>query len=107
MIPRILHMHFAGIGQSLANRITLGHGNLEEYMTTVQGSFAITPLVQRRSLTLPVIPSIPALLVPDGIDPLVGKRTIDHTAGIISDIHNSSIDTGKIPSDLKKTKTQI
>ena len=35
---------------------------------------------------------------------LVGKQTIDHTDGIISDIINSSIETDKISSDRKKAK---
>src|SRR6218665_1761691 len=60
-IAHVLNGYFAGIGQSLANRITHGHGNPEDYMTTsVLGSFAIVP---GRSLTLLVTPSIPALLV--------------------------------------------
>ena len=41
---------------------------------------------------------------PDGIDPLVGRRTIEQTADIISEIIKSSFETGLIPPDLKKLK---
>src|SRR6218665_3285740 len=105
LIAHVLNGYFAGIGQSLANRITFGHGNPEDYMTTsVQGSFAIIPTSPREIIDLAHDTKNSRSSGPDGIDPLVGKRTIDHTAGIISDIINSSIETCKIPSDMKKAK---
>src|SRR6218665_1722580 len=104
-IAHVLNGYFAGIGQSLASRITHGHGNPEDYMTTsVQGSFAIIPTSHREIIDLARDTKYSRSSGPDGIDPLVGKRTIDHTAGIISDIINSSIETGKIPPDLKRQK---
>jgi len=97
-IAHALNGYFAGIGQSLANRITHGHGNPEDYTTTsVQGSFAIIPTSPREIIDLVRDTKYSRSSGPDGIDPLVGKRTIDHTAGIISDIINSSIETGKFP----------
>ena len=97
--------YFAGIEQSLANRITNGHGNPEDYMATFfQGSFAVIPTSPREIIDLARDTKYSRSSGPDGIDPLVGKRTIDHAAGIISDIINSSIETGKIPPDLKKAK---
>ena len=56
--------YFAGIGQFLANRITHGHGNPEDYMTTsVQGSFAIIPTSPREIIDLARDTKYSALLV--------------------------------------------
>src|SRR6218665_3869683 len=72
--------------------------------TSVQGSFAIVPTSPREIIDLARDTKYSRSSGPVGIDPLVGNRTIYYTAGIISDIINSSIETGKIPSDLKKAK---
>ena len=39
---------------------------------------------------------------PDGVDPLIGKRTIHSTAAIVTEIINSSFETGQIHPNLKK-----
>ena len=75
--------------------------------TSVQGSFAIVPTSPREIIDLARDTKYSRSSGPDGIEMVlmvlgwywdpdgIGKRTIDHTAGIISDIINSSIETGK------------
>jgi len=38
---------------------------------------------------------------PDGIDPMVAKKSIDQVAMVVSDIINASFDTEIVPLDLK------
>src|SRR6218665_2155607 len=67
----------------------------------VTNSFALIHTTSYEIIELAKSPRYSRSEGPDGIDLLVGSRTIEQTAEIISEIINSSFETGLIPPDLK------
>jgi len=61
-------------------------------------SFALLPTTPQEVINLAKYSRSPG---PDGIDPLIARKTIESVVGMVSDIINSSFETGIIPPDLK------
>ena len=104
-MAHLLNGYFSCIGQSLANKIPHATGKPEDYMSSpVCNSFALIPTSPQEIIDIARGAKYSRSTGPDGIDPLIGKRTIIPTSGIISEIINSSFETGQIPPELKKGK---
>lgn len=89
----------------LANKIPHGSGSPVDFMSPpVCSSFALIPATPQEILDSAKGAKYLRATGPDGIDPLIRKRTILQTAEIMSEIINSSFDMGsKVmcnPSDL-------
>src|SRR6218665_787429 len=96
---------FSGIGNSLAQKIPPSEKNPEDFMMSpICNSFALIHTTPYEIIELAKSSRYSRSEGPDGIDPLVGRRTIEQTADLISEIINSSFETGLIPPDLKKAK---
>src|SRR6218665_961045 len=97
--PLAIFQYFSSFGSSFCisntsagvsfHSLSVGHlsGLTTRFFTspTLQGSFAIILTSSREIIDLACDTKYSHSSGSDGIDPLVGKRTIDHTAGIISD----------------------
>src|SRR6218665_3900001 len=104
-IANHLNEFFSGIGQSLASKITKGKNEPEDYMGCPSlNSFVLLPTCPQEIIELAMGTKYTRAEGPDGVDPLVGKRTIHSTAEIVAEIINSSFETGQIHPDLKKGK---
>src|SRR6218665_2408976 len=89
----------------LANKIPHGSGSPVDFMSLpVCSSFALIPAPPQEILDSAKGAKYLRATGPDGIDPLIRKRTILQTAEIMSEIINSSFDTGLAPPKLKKAK---
>ncbi len=70
----------------------------------VANSFALIPTTSYEIIQLAKSSKYTRSEGADGIDPLVGRQTIELTAEIISEIINLSFETGQIPVEMKKAK---
>src|SRR6218665_2450575 len=104
-MAHLLKGYFSCIGQSLANKIPHATGKPEDYMSSpVCNSFALIPTNPQEIINIARGAKYSRSTGPDGIDPLIGKRTIIQTSGIITEIINSSFETGQIPPGVKEMK---
>src|SRR6218665_3997107 len=105
-IAQQFNAFFSEIGHSLAQKIPPSEKNPEEFMMSPMcNSFALIHTTPYDIIELAKSSRYSRSEGPDGIDSLVtGRRTIEQTADIISEIIYSSFETELIPHDLKKLK---
>src|SRR6218665_2324112 len=90
----LLMVFFPGIGNSLAQKIPKGKNNIYDYMNSPElTSFALLPTTPQEVINLANLAEYSHSPGPDGIDPLIARKTIESVAGMISDIINSSFET--------------
>ena len=93
---------FSGIGHSLAQKIPKGKNSIYDYMRSPEPtSFGLLPTSPQEIINLANLAKYSRSPGPDGIDPLIARKTIGSVAGVVSAIINSSFETGIIPPDLK------
>src|SRR6218665_749022 len=104
-IANHLNEFFSGIGQSLASKIIKGKNKPEDYIgCPTLNSFVLLHTCPQEIIELAMGTKYKRAEGPDGVDPLVGKRTIHSTAEIVTEIINSSFETGQIHPDIKRVK---
>src|SRR6218665_3434147 len=93
----------SGIGHSLAQKIKRDKiTHVYDYMNSPElTSFAPLPTTPQEVINLANLAKYSRSPGPDGIDPLIARKSIESVAGVVSDIINSSFETGIIPPDLK------
>src|SRR6218665_1597411 len=107
-ISQQFNAFFSEIGHSLAQKIPPSEKNPEDFMMSpICNSFALIHTTSYEIIELAKSSRYSRSEGPDGINPLVGRRTIEQTADIISEIINSSFEMGLIPPDLKKAKITL
>lgn len=73
-------------------------------ISPVPNSFALVPTNSYEIIDIALRAKYTRKEGPDNIDPLVAQKTIGAVAEIISQIINSSFETGEIPPDLKTAR---
>src|SRR6218665_1885279 len=82
-----------------------GENSIDDYMSSPEPtSFGLLPTSPQEVINLANLAKYSRSPGPDGIDPLIAKKTIESVAGVVSAIINSSFETGIIPPDLKIAK---
>ncbi len=101
-LAQAFNSFFSEIGNSLEQKIPHGNKNVEDYLgCPLTNSFAVIPTTSLEIMDIAKSAKYTRSEGPDGIDPLVARKSIDSVARIISDIVNSSFDTGHVPHSLK------
>lgn len=101
-LAQAFNSFFSEIGNSLEQKIPHGNKNVEDYLgCPLTNSFAAIPTTSLEIMDIAKSAKYTRSEGPDGIDPLVARKSIDSVARIISDIVNSSFDTGHVPHSLK------
>ena len=92
-----IHWFFMVFFQKLGILLSKSNKNVEDHLGhPLTNSFAIIPTTSLEIMDIAKSAKY-TCSGPDGIDPLVARKTIDSVARIISDIVNSSFDTGHVP----------
>jgi hypothetical protein len=104
-IAHAFNGYFAGVGQTLADKIPIGEKTVKEFLNSpLLGSFAVTLTNPYEIVAIVKSMKFTRSMGPDEIDPLVAKSSIGSIADILSDIINCSFITGVVPPALKVAK---